>query len=126
MNIQDIFDMWAVQMEQSRAKSQMTLGKMIAVLENMPPETTVAGLFRPHSYRGYYSDIAFENSALMRTVSELLQDCRDSMGRVFIGWKGGEFLMGENTPVWVAERGCCGNKLLNILADGTIITEEDE
>lgn len=43
-----------------RSETQMTLGGMISALEAMPDNTKVTGLDSPHSYRGYYSDLAFE------------------------------------------------------------------
>ena len=36
------------------------------------------------------------------------------MGQVFEGYKGGDFMMGALTPLWVAAYGNCGNKLLAI------------
>lgn len=48
------------------------------------------------------------------------------MGRVFSGWKGGDYVMGALTPLWVAEKGCCGQKLMAVRADGEIETAEDD
>jgi hypothetical protein len=63
----------------------------------------------------------------MRTACALLSECRAAMGRVFCGYKGGDFLMGETTPIWLADYGHCGRKLVAIRPGGEIemATEED-
>ena len=110
------------QKQQERAQTQMTLGKMIDVLEKLPPDMDMANLTSPHSYRGYYCDLAFENPNSSQKVGVVLEECKLAMGRTFCGWKGGEFMMGDSTPVWIAERGDCGIKLIDIKEDGSIIT----
>lgn len=126
MNLQHLLDGMSAQWQRERAETQMTLGGLIAALEAMPPETLVASLGWAHSYRGYYSDIAFERSEGMRPAGELLAECRAAMGKVFEGYKGGDFVMGELTPVWVASYGHSGLKLMAIDATGGIQTAEDD
>jgi hypothetical protein len=89
---------------QERAQTQMTLGGLIAALEALPPERVVDGMCAPMSYRGYYSDLAFDPVGSM-TVGELLAVARGCMGKVFIGYKGGDFMMGETSPVWISPYG---------------------
>lgn len=126
MNMQALVDGLSEQWKRERAETQMTLGKLIAALEALPKETQVANLCSAHSYRGYYSDLAFERKTDTREAGELLTECRNAMGRVFEGYKGGDFVMGERTPVWVAAYGCCGDKLMALHTDGTINTAPDE
>lgn len=126
MNMQDLVDAMSARMMRERAETQMTLGKLIAALEAMPPDAQVANLDDEHSYRGYYSDLAFERLAGTRSAAELLADCKAAMGQAFDGYKGGDFVMGALTPVWVAHYGCCGEKLMEISPDGTIKTAEDD
>lgn len=126
MNMQALVDGLSEQWKRERAETQMTLGKLITALEAMPKETQVTNLRSAHSYRGYYSDLAFERETGTREAGELLTECRNTMGRVFQGYKGGHFVMGETTPVWVAECGCCGDKLIAVAVDGTIDTAPDE
>jgi hypothetical protein len=109
-----------------RAETQMTLGKMISALEALPPDTAITGLGRAHSYRGYYSDLAFRPQDEPVTAGDLLAQCRAAMGQVFEGYKGGDYVMGALTPVWVAHYGDCGQKLLAINPDGTLQTADDE
>ena len=117
---------WSEQWKRERAETQMTLGKLITALEAMPKETQVANMRSAHSYRGYYSDLAFEREAGTRQAGELLTECRNAMGRVFQGYKGGDFVMGESTPIWIAEYGCGGDKLMDVHTDGTLDTAPDE
>lgn len=126
MNLQALVDGMSAQWQRERAETQITLGKLIEALEAMPPDAQVANLDNEHSYRGYYEDLAFERLDGTRTASELLADCKAAMGRVFQGYKGGDFVMGALTPVWVANYGRGGAKLMAIYAGGEVETAEDE
>lgn len=126
MSLQAMFDAMSAAWMRERAETQMTLGKLIAALEAMPADENIAGLGNPHSYRGYYSDLAFAPAEGTVKAGELLQSCKAVMGREFSGYKGGDFLMGENTPVWVAHYGSCGLRLMAINSDGSLETEEEE
>lgn len=126
MSIQTLFDAWSAQMQKERAASQMTLGALIATLEAMPADTQVPAIASPHSYRGYYEDLAFAPSqGSTISASSLLDECMKCMGREFTGYKGGEFAMSESTPVWIAEYGCTGMKLVEF-GPQRILMEKDE
>lgn len=43
------------------------------------------------------------------TTSEFLKMLKETVGKEFTGYKGGEFTMDENTPIWVANYGNSGN-----------------
>lgn len=126
MNIQSLFDGLSQQWARERAATQLTLGKLIVELEKMPTETTLPNLADPHSYRGYYEDLAFELWDGTTTAGELLDVCKDAMYQRFTGYKGGEFTMHNDTPLWVADYGCCGEKLITISASEGITTQPDE
>ena len=125
-NIQAMFDGLSAQWQRERSKSQLTLGALIAALEAMPPDSQVANLRDPDSYRGYYSDIYFEKNEGTRPAQELLQECKNAMGKVFTGYKGGDFVMGELTPLWIASYGNCGDKLMAVHAGGEVETKPDD
>lgn len=109
--------------QEKRSRSQMTLGDMIKALETMPPDMKVDGFDNPHSYRGYYCDLAFERLSDRRiTAAFTLALLKDTMGRIFHGYKGGEYMMGESTPVWFAEWGSCGEKIMEVNAETGVIT----
>jgi hypothetical protein len=104
----------------------MTLGKMIESLKSMPESKEIKGIGTLHSYRGYYSDLAFDHEAGKKPVVEVLNMCLDAMGKVFQGYKGGDYVMGELTPLWMAEYGCCGERIMAINEDGTIETASED
>lgn len=89
----------------------MTLGELITALERLPQDRVVKhGFKKPHSYRGYYDELAFvpaENVA----VASMLADARAGLVGVYTGWKGGEYSYRLSTDVWLAERGCCGEQI---------------
>lgn len=126
MNLQAMINGMSAQWQRERAETQLTLGELIEVLEAMPDDAQVANLRNPHSYRGYYSDLAFEQNEGSRPTAELLAECKAAMGQVFYGYKGGDYVMGALTPVWVASYGCCGPKLMALHTGGEIETAEDD
>lgn len=126
MDMQHMIDGMNAAWQRERAATQLTLGKLIAALEAMPADAEVANLIEPHSYRGYYCDLAFERGPGKRKASELLADCRAAMGAVFEGYKGGDYVMGALTPVWVASYGQCGPKIVGITASGGLTLQDDD
>lgn len=89
----------------------MMLKQLIENLEQLDPNLVVPnGFGNPHSYRGYYEDLAFEPMENV-TVGQMLADAKESLGKTFTGYKGGEFKMGEYTDVFLAEHGYCGEEL---------------
>ena len=119
-DLQTWMDGMSVQWQKERAATQLTLGEMIDFLKTLPSDVEIVGLGELNSYRGYYSDLAFEPTMTKRKVEELLEACQSAMGQVFEGYKGGDFMMGALTPLWVAAYGNCGNKLLAINSHGTL------
>ena len=125
-NMQHLVDGMSKQWQDERALTQMTLGTLIDRLKAMPPEALIDGMRAPHSYRGYYSDLAFTATGQKMTVQDALVLCKDAMGEVFEGYKGGDFQMGRKTPVWIAEYGHCGMKIISLRDDGVLVLGEDE
>lgn len=125
INMQALVDGLGLQWQRERAATQLTLGALIEALKVMPDGTQVANLRDPDSYRGYYSDLYFVQGDGMRPAAELLAQCQAAMGQVFTGYKGGDYMMGALTPLWVASYGNCGQKLMAVHAGGHIDMEED-
>lgn len=117
----DMFILW----QRERAETQMTLWRLIAALELMPRDAKIANLHSAHSYRGYYCDLAFERGVGTRQASDLLVECKNAVNRVFCGYKGGDYQMNLDTPVWVADYGCFGQRLMALQECGAIETEND-
>lgn len=124
-SLQAMLDGLSAQGQRERAAQQMTLGKLISWLESLSPKTQVANLRDPDSYRGYYSDLYFEQQDGTRPASELLADCKAAMGQVFEGYKGGDYVMGALTPLWIATYGCTGKKLMAMAGSGVETAEDD-
>lgn len=125
MDIQQIIRQSQQENFDRRSQTQMTLGKLIKRLKELPKDLLVEGLECPHSYRGYYSDFALERRSEKIKAKKLLRICKESMGQVFEGYKGGDFIMYAHTPVWIADYGDCGVKLMEITDEGKVITQED-
>jgi hypothetical protein len=102
----------------------LSLGQLIRALEAVPdkslPVVMGAGLtpVSLDSYRGYYRDLAIQWSDWERgtkddlgTVGKLLARLKAAVGEAFEGYKGGEFTMNEETPLWCAEYGRCGEAI---------------
>lgn len=82
------------------------------------------------SWRGSYSELALgyelvgydgdddANYNSMK-VEKLLKDLKSAIGKEFYGWKGGDFKMSENTPVWVDNSGNANNcAIVDVLDKG--------
>lgn len=74
-------------------------------------------LLRPDEfscYRGYYDHLCLSyTTGSPVTVDHLLTLCRDADGATHEGYKGGEYKMDKDTPVWVAEDyGDCSEVML--------------
>jgi|SRR5690606_15601511 len=101
----------------------MTLGELIKALGAEDPAKVVRrGFTHPHSYRGYYHDLAFE-PAYDVSVGEMLADAYSALGETYEGWKGGDFTMGRDTECWLSWEGTCSDdaitteSLAEMLAD---------
>jgi hypothetical protein len=118
-NIQAWFNGMSAKRQKERSETQMTLGKLIDKLKTMDPDAMIDGIETPHSYRGYYDDLAFEQGTEKMSVSSALIIATNCMGEVFEGYKGGDFQMGRNTPIWMSGYGTTGSKILGLNDDGT-------
>lgn len=89
-----------------------TLSEIIARLERETDLDRVVpvGFAEPHSYRGYYSDLAF-TPARGVTVRSMLYSARSALSATFEGWKGGDYTMHEYTDVYYAADGRTGDTL---------------
>lgn len=94
---------------------QLTLKEYIAILEKLEDKDRILnlGLGFPNSYRGIYKDLAFELTPFI-SIKEMLEEARDCIGKIFGGYKGGEFCMDENSLLWIAEYGCTGEPLTEL------------
>ncbi len=90
----------------------LTLAELVTFLKNEPSGRMMMPSFgHPHSYRGYYDEIAFVPTEERRSVVGALNTVCGSIFSTYYGWKGGEYVMTECTPVWIAKKGCEGERL---------------
>jgi hypothetical protein len=62
-----------------------------------------------HSYRGWYDHLAVTPSHEYEslTAEQFLERCKAQVNAQHHGWKGGNYVMDRETPVWVAHDGEC-------------------
>lgn len=90
----------------------MRLGSFIQGLKGCDPEADIQFDFYGYvpttldSYRGYYDHLAFGFADTdIPKVKDVLAQCEDALGKTFEGYKGGDFTMSEDTPLWVGNYG---------------------
>jgi hypothetical protein len=131
MDLQALFDAIGAADRKTRSNYHMTLGRMIAELEKCDPLAVVSlsddGMSPgdANSYRGYYSDLSFEPEDGPVSVEKYLRECRNALGETFEGYKGGDFIMGEDTPLWISTYGSAsGRAIVGLLNQGEKIVLE--
>lgn len=86
----------------------MELKDLIAELEKLPADLVFPnGFGDPNSWRGSYSELAFEPRESV-TAGEMLANAKSALGAVFTGYKGGDYVMTPNTSVHIAHWGRYG------------------
>jgi hypothetical protein len=134
MDMQAFIDAMSAMNRDTRSHYHLTLGALIAALEKAPADASVlldggGSPGKAMSYRGYYSDLSFEPQTSPRSAREVLLTAQEALGREFTGYKGGEFRMGPETPLWSASYSCCGPAIVGLRVEGDTIvlqTKEDE
>jgi hypothetical protein len=76
------------------------------------------------SWRGAYCELALnhnENGERMK-VTAFLKMLKEAVGKEYTGYKGGEFTMSVNTPIWVANYGSAGSTaVVDVLDEGFLV-----
>lgn len=99
----------------------MQLGEVIQRLSKEDGDLVLPyGIEHPHSYRGYYERLAVEGDHRPSTIADWLALLRPCIGRTFYGWKGGEYTMGEDSLVYIANEGDCGEPITKLWIDALI------
>lgn len=137
MDIQDFMNAVSNAARDTRSEYHLTLGKAIEVVDKLPETSSVRFDFNnlypdhPHSYRGYYSDLAFDFTEEKLSAGSFLNFLKGSLDTEYKGYKGGTYKMGENTPLWAANWGSCGRAIIAwYFNDDTqeliLVTKEDD
>lgn len=58
-----------------------------------------------YSYRGRYDELALNVSNNLTNTNSFFETMQKSLNKTYIGWKGGEFNMENDTFVWVSNYG---------------------
>jgi hypothetical protein len=134
MNIQTLISnqVKAERAEEMKTSRQLTLGEAILKMESLVNSPSI-GDRRPtvrfnfeylfpiglDSWRGSYCELAinFEGSVRGSKLNPpddvtFLKWLKEANGKTYTGYKGGEYLMGKTTPLWVANYGNSGNTML--------------
>jgi hypothetical protein len=146
MDLQTFLDSELKRVRANKLKetNQMTLGVLIDKLEAVPlvygsdnEPKTVRYDFEfcipttLDSWRGSYDELALgwdyqgyapgdapdHNGTEELTLDGLLNELKSAIGKGFCGWKGGDYVMSRDTPIWVANPGNSGNTTITEVVD---------
>jgi hypothetical protein len=118
LTIESLMDAISESSRNTRKDYHLTLGGLITILESAEGCVRFADGSTPGdemSYRGYYSDLAFEPQSESKTVSEFLGQCKAAHGNTYEGYKGGDNVMADDTPLWKALYGSCGDAIVDAI-----------
>jgi hypothetical protein len=118
MDWKEYLDDEVAKMRQNRLRNsdQLSLGKLIEKLTpfvaNYPDAPVMfdfCGFYPTEfaSWRGDYAELAlnYERHQEPLSASRFLNLCQRTIGNTFVGYKGGDFKMSADTPVWVSAYG---------------------
>jgi len=116
LNIQDFMDKISEANECVRKEYHLTLGELLDHLEKLEckEEKLIPSLCNPHSYRGYYTDLAFALSDNPLSIDDTICLLKNCLGKTFDGYKGGSYTMNRDAPLWCAEYGDTGYAIIDI------------
>ncbi len=142
MELSEIKEQIEIQRAQRFANSiQISLGALIKQIESCGTKTEDGKQKYVHfdfgtavpsglaSWRGSYNELAIgyqmtgydvqQNASYNKMADDFLSDLKNAVGRTYEGWKGGDYEMKEDTPLWVANAGNSGNTgVIGVLDDG--------
>lgn len=131
MGMQGLIDAMNNASKQTRSDYHITIGELIEALEqadskSLPVLTSHApdkSVECPHSYRGYYSDLALEPSSTIANVETVLNFMKDVEDTYETGYKGGDYLMDRDVPVWISNQGDCDSyAVIDVMHNDTNVT----
>lgn len=116
--------------EEMKTSPQLMLGEIIVALEAVKDKSVSVNFDFEYAYptklcswRGIYRELAIQfefdppADGEQTTVEDVLEEFKSAIGKTFTGYKGGDFVMGKNTPVWVARYGNSGNTAITGVKD---------
>ena len=130
IDIHKMMDVMLEQRREDRPKYHLTLGQLIKRLDRVPGVTKILttdgqGIEGLCSYRGYYSDLALNPvGGPVWTADQLLREAKLAINTELTGYKGGEFRMTKDTPLWLARYGGLGPAIMDLTPDGVLVTRD--
>lgn len=110
MDPQKMFDLMSAGERRVRSCYHLTLGELLEALKDVSDDLPVRldcsekGPGKAMSYRGYYNDLAFMPFKGI-TVGELRKEAEYALDNTFGGYKGGDYTMDADTPLWISAYG---------------------
>lgn len=124
--LQDLINKTLEVEQLKRERDNYNLGDLIEDLSKYPENACVE--IKPFnlyptgfcSYRGYYSDLSIdytldEYSGL--SCGQLLEKAKECVGKVFEGYKGGDFKMTKHSVIWLANYSTTTDAILTGVKD---------
>lgn len=105
--------------EQMKTSPQLTIGELILMLESQDKKMKIVFDFEINgrvqvpcdlmSWRGSYCELGMDyGDRGYKNVGVFRKSLKDAIGKSYEGYKGGLFMMGKTTPIWVAHHSDCG------------------
>ena len=95
-------------------KRPMGLDSWRGSYDELAIQTESFGSYQTSEVEKTFSDMVFYKSKNFGkknpNVSEFISILKEAVGKTFTGYKGGDFLMSKNTPVWFAEYGMASDE----------------
>lgn len=126
MDFQALMDTISEAARTTRKDYHLTLDKLIKVIEDLDDRSIpvvvdydhTTGIDSVDSYRGYYADLSLLPTKTVSTADRLYVMLKSAYGSTFEGYKGGDFVMDGDTPLWVAAYGNTGPAVIGAYVDG--------
>lgn len=95
----------------------MRLGDIIERLDGAPQDAPIwydfeAGVGEFHSWRGSYQDLTLAPTEDPSMVGDVLWRARQALTKTFYGYKGGDYEMNKDTPVWADQYGEASGRMI--------------
>lgn len=83
---------------------ELSIEQVIEYLEQYPPDKVLPrGFNSPHSYRGFYEELGVEWAENV-SIGAMIACLKEAIGRVYTGWKGGDFKMDTWSDVFICDQ----------------------
>jgi hypothetical protein len=110
IDVQKLFDEWSELDFKTRSNYHLTVGELEELCQRYPKYIVSVdgyGIWGAGSYRGYYTDVGLEpsHSPQSMNATEILSLLQRLRINGMEGYKGGEYQVKSNTPLWYSDYG---------------------